>query len=263
MNDVILCYSNKSSTTGKLLYERMKQMDFFGRVHKVIKNKLIRNSDILIRWGNSTSDAYIGGEIVELNKREAVQNTSNKLLMMKKLIECRISTPQLFFTKGINNNIINEMFNLFKDENGMCFIRNNSNIVRYDNNPTNLDLYISKPISNKTNEYRVHVVDDKVLGIYEKIPENDEVKIFKDHNCKFSRCNMELDNIRCNSSAQQLCIDAVKTLGLDFGGVDLMRDSDSNFYISEVNSSPSLNSINIDRYIEQFKILIERRLNEN
>ena len=31
-----------------------------------------------------------------------------------------------------------------------------------------------------------------------------------------------------------------------------MRDTEGKFYVSEVNSSPSLNSLNINKYVEKF-----------
>jgi len=114
--------------------------------------------------------------------------------------------------------------------------------------------YITKPI-NKDREYRVHVFGNEVIGVYEKIPTEGEItesSIMKDHNSKFNKCNLQM-KLRCNEEAQAMCVKAVKALDLDFGGVDIIRERDTNkFYIVEVNSSPSLNSYNINKYIEKF-----------
>jgi glutathione synthase/RimK-type ligase-like ATP-grasp enzyme len=57
-----------------------------------------------------------------------------------------------------------------------------------------------------------------------------------------------------------MCIKAVSTLGLVFGGVDLIMEKETKaFYITEVNSSPSLNSINIKKYINCFIEYIKKQ----
>jgi len=73
--------------------------------------------------------------------------------------------------------------------------------------------------------------------------------LFKSHNCSFQLRNPE--NCRLSIADQKICIDAVNSLGLLFGGVDLLRDKDQNVYVSEVNSAPALNSTNINRYVDK------------
>jgi glutathione synthase/RimK-type ligase-like ATP-grasp enzyme len=45
----------------------------------------------------------------------------------------------------------------------------------------------------------------------------------------------------------------VQALGLDFGGVDLIRTKNGEFIVCEVNSSPGLNDLNITRVVDEIK----------
>jgi hypothetical protein len=139
-----------------------------------------------------------------------------------------------------------------KDSTGNVYIRNKLGVVRYGNdfNAAN-DLYWTTPFKFKRREYRVHVFNGKVIGIYEKVPNNPDPtqrpKLFKSNTCKFVRCDLEIS--RVDQSTQQICIDAVRALGLLHGGVDLLRDKHGGFMICEVNTSPGLNSQMIEKYV--------------
>jgi glutathione synthase/RimK-type ligase-like ATP-grasp enzyme len=145
----------------------------------------------------------------------------------------------------------------FVDENGFFYVRGANQEVRYDDRIRVGDLYVSKPVVNKRREYRVHVFNGEVITIYEKIPNEDNTKLFKAHNCHFELKNK--DNCKLTLENQQVCIDAVKSLGLLFGGVDVMRDKDQNIFISEVNSAPALNGTNIDRYVTKITEYIRQQ----
>lgn len=232
-----IAYSGKSSVTGKLLKQKLN----------AIKKKTDRRAraKIFLRWGNSEPFNNLRADI-ELNTLASAINASNKLKMMQCLTAGNIPMPK--WTSDL------AQMNELKDESGNYYIRNKAQVVRYSNdfNPLT-DLYASQPIPNKRREYRVHVFNGKVLAIYEKIPNEglENTKLFKSHNCKFSLVG--LVGSKCSIEGQQIAIDAVKSLGLLFGGCDLIRTKDKKFVIVEVNSAPSLNSINIDRYVTAIK----------
>lgn len=256
MTNAVIAYSKPSCVTGRALYEFMKEAETFSKLTRVRENKLVDNVDVLIRWGNSTSQAAVNTPTIEINKREAIENASNKLKMMTSLAEAEgITVPPLLLSSGLRVDEVAPILPSFKNEDGYFFARSGvTREIRYTNEYDATDWYITKPI-NKDKEYRVHVFGDSILGIYEKIPlegEMQESSIMKDHNSRFSRCNMGM-RLVCNTDTQQMCINAVKSLGLDFGGVDVIREADTgNFYIVEVNSSPSLNHPNLSRYVNKF-----------
>jgi hypothetical protein len=144
------------------------------------------------------------------------------------------------------------------DRSGNYYIRSNLGVVRYGNDFGVNDSYVTSPIPYKRREYRVHVFCGKVIGIYEKIPNIDGAenrpKLFKSDTCKFVRCDLALS--RVDQAAQEICIASVQALGLDFGGVDLIRNKNGEFFVCEVNSSPGLNSQMIEKYKREINELL-------
>lgn len=245
----MIAYSNRSCVTGKELREALQ----------ALRKKTNRKAkcDLFIRWGTTEQFDRLRFK-KELNSLEAVLKTTNKFEMLKTFLNAGIPTLQF----STDPAIIDE----FKDREGNLYIRNKQGVVRYgdDFNPTN-DSYFSRPVRFKRREYRVHVFNGKILGAYEKVPlthieqelpRNAETlpKLFKSDTCRFIRCDLEVDenglNPRVNAAAQQMCIDAVASLGLVFGGVDLIRNKHQEFVVNEVNSAPGLNGLNVDRWVE-------------
>lgn len=239
----VILYSNKSSKTGKDLLRKFATIST--KALRKRTNKRFR-ADLVLRWGSTESFPRLTST-VELNSLESVKNASNKLIMMEKLVEAGISTPLIYFLT--NSQYLD--LDAFRNEEGKFYVRGGNQEIRYDDAIRPGDLYISKAVENKRREYRVHVFNGKVMEIYEKVPneENESTRICKAHNCAFQLRNKE--NCRLSLADQQACVDAVNALGLTFGGVDVLRDKDKNIFISEVNSSPALNSINIERYFEK------------
>ena len=239
---IFITYSGKSSLTGKAIREEMRILR--KKTHKKAR------CDILIRWGSTQEFPNLKPKL-ELNNLDAVKRATNKLLMLQTLAAAGITVPMF--------NTTVEDVDQYKDKSGNFYIRNKQGVVRYGNDFTpSTDLYYSKPVLFKRREYRVHVFRGKILGIYEKIPmilgSENRPKLFKSDTCNFVKCDPTIS--RVDPEAQKLCIDSVVALGLDFGGVDLIRNKNAEFTICEVNSAPSLNSLNLKRWtneIEEFK----------
>jgi hypothetical protein len=245
-----IAYSNRGCVTGKELREALDA------VRKKTDKKA--KCDLFIRWGTTEQFNHLKFK-KELNSLEAVLRTANKLEMLQTLHDAGVSVLEF----STDPTAIDSL----KDKEGNVYIRNKNGVVRYGNdfNPSR-DLYFSKPVRFKRREYRVHVFNGKVLGAYEKVPlvsltsedQNphssvNRPKLFKSDTCKFVRCDLSLEGCRINGEAQRLCIEAVMTLGLDFGGVDLIRDKNGAFIVCEVNSAPGLNGLNVDRWVEEIK----------
>lgn len=245
-----ILYSSKSSKTGKDLLNKFRPK--MTKAFRKRTNKKL-NTDVVLRWGSTEIFNRLKTRL-ELNSFEAVNNTSNKRIMMQKLIEANISTPKILFDPFVQEP---EIVDEFKDEDGGFYVRGFNNEVRYDDEIKRGDQYISKTIENKRREYRVHVFNNEVIAIYEKIPNEIDTKIFKAFNCHFELKNRE--NCKLSLADQQLCINAVSSLGLLFGGVDILRDKQKNVFISEVNSAPALNGININRYVDKITEYITLR----
>lgn len=242
-----ILYCDKTSTTGKLLLEKFKTVST--KAFRKRTNKRA-NVDLILRWGSTEYFPRLKGK-VEINNEDSVGMASRKEVMMSRLIAAGIPTPGIFFPYSSYNTLhpfIEELVQPLRDSNGKFYVRGANQSIRYTDTVLPGDLYVSKPIENKAREYRVHVFDGEVKEIYEKIPNDPSVKLFKADNCQFSR----RDKTRCrlNTEAQEVCVKAVKALELTFAGVDVALSSDGQMYVLEVNSAPSLNSINVERYFE-------------
>lgn len=244
-----ILYSGRSSKTGKDLLNKFKPLS--KKAFRKRTNKKL-NTDVILRWGSTEEFERLKGRL-ELNSLEAVSNASNKAIMMKKLLDASIPTPKVLFNPtACPADLIDEKY---KDENGGFFVRGRNNEIRYDDELKPGDLYISRPIEDKRREYRVHVFNGEVIAIYEKIPKEDGIKLFKAHNCHFELKTME--NCKLTLEDQQICIKAVNALGLLFGGVDVARTKQKEIYIMEINSSPALNGTNIDRYVTKINEYVQ------
>jgi hypothetical protein len=98
--------------------------------------------------------------------------------------------------------------------------------------------YISELIE-KVSEYRVCFVSGRVAWVAQKTPGNpDQVAWNVAQGGRFDNVRWEdwpLRSVRISSEAFELS-------GLDFGGVDVMVDSEGKCYVLEINSAPSLTS---------------------
>lgn len=97
--------------------------------------------------------------------------------------------------------------------------------------------YVTEYIK-KEKEYRVFVMQGKVVWVAEKTPENPQAIAW--NVAKGGR----FDNVRWDDWPLRACriaIQATEALGLDFGGVDIMQKG-KEFLILEVNSAPSQTS---------------------
>ena len=247
----MIAYSNRSCVTGKELREALDGT-------RKSTNRRAK-CDLFIRWGNTEQFDNLKYK-KELNTLEAVLRTTNKLTMLQTLLASGV--PTLEFSSDPAS------IDSFKDREGNVYIRNKLGGVRYGNDfNASRDLYYSRPVRFKRREYRVHVFNGRVLGAYEKVPvslaegqrRNAETlpKLFKSDTCRFVRCDLVVDaqglNPRVHAAAQQMCIDAVNSLGLVFGGVDLIRNKHGEFTICEVNSAPGLNGLNVERWVEAIR----------
>lgn len=79
-------------------------------------------------------------------------------------------------------------------------------------------------------EFRIHVVDGKVIKISEKIPVGNHA-----NGAKFLNTKFEL-----KPTLRKLAVEAVECLGFDFGAVDIIYSQLSGFYVLEVNTAPCL-----------------------
>ena len=252
-----IAFNKRSSVTARLLCDFLNEN---GVKCRMINSKKFKHKpSLLLRWGNSYLSAPEGCE--EINSIEAVKRASSKLLMAHTLINAEgVNFPPAYISPLRSIEIANAL-NLGTDqsslakwgimENGMeLYYRNSSAIVRRRNNYIEGDLYGTKPI-DRAREFRVHVFDGKTIGVYEKVPNDPDQPYCKNDNCDFKRIDMNLEENRSAlKGVRPMARTAVKSLGLVFGGVDVIISKTGEVFVNEVNSAPALNGPNLERYFE-------------
>lgn len=109
-------------------------------------------------------------------------------------------------------------------------------------------------------EYRVHVMDEEVI-LYQKksrrVDEDGNVVTAEgeaaDVRNLASNWVYRTGNLKRLERIEQLAIEAIKSVGLTFGAVDIIMDEDGEVYVLEVNSAPGLgNTETLEAYTNGF-----------
>lgn len=110
----------------------------------------------------------------------------------------------------------------------------------------------------KKQEYRVHVVDGKVIDIQRKARKQE----VPDEKVNWKIRNMDGGFIYARDfepadlpvEISDYAIKAVAACGLDFGAVDIIyNDKQKRAYVLEVNTAPGLQGTTLDAYVKAFK----------
>lgn len=114
-------------------------------------------------------------------------------------------------------------------------------------------------------EYRVHVVNDEVI-LYQKksrrVDEDGNVMTAEgeaaDVRNLASNWVYRTGNLKRLDRIEQLAINAIKALRLDFGAVDIIMDESGDVHVLEINTAPGLgNTDTLAAYVEAFNKVTE------
>jgi glutathione synthase/RimK-type ligase-like ATP-grasp enzyme len=204
---------------------------------KIQRFKYNPDTTMLIRWG-CTSQVPCNNV---LNTVEAIQQVNDKIVFRNLLRDTNL-IPQTWFPQTDDANDIRYPV-ILRDrhhaQGRRLFVANNVSdlkniIVRHNMS----DCYATKLV-NKVSEYRVFVGSGRAIWVAQKTPGNPEDIAWN------VAQGGRFDNVRFNDwplKVVKTAIEAFNYTKLDFGGVDVIVDSDNNAYVLEINSAPSQTS---------------------
>lgn len=196
---------------------------------------------IVIRWGNRIP-LNIHNCIV-YNQAEASAKASNKKIARQLLEKANVSIPKLVTPANFKEEylpIIARPSYHCKCKN-MRILKTREEFVKHYNEKEKKGWYYSQYI-DKEHEYRIHCAHGKVLSISEKPKPKNHTKANPVYGWGYSVVEEEWKVLHWNeykASWCKLALNAVKTLGLDFGAVDIvLKGKDA--YVLEINTAGSL-----------------------
>jgi hypothetical protein len=233
---VFLLYHANSHVTGNRLG------DYLGVPHG---RECTDETDYLIRWGSRTSVSYAPNETV-INSQTALRQNTDKLESLRMLDNAGINVPE--YTEDRDE--ISETFGypaLGRAESHTRGQDINLILQWRDAYLTEGNDYFTEYIPTDM-EYRMHVVNGEVVKVHEKRLRSEADNHPWIRNAETGWVFLEP---REEAPPDQLAIDAVDALGLDFGAIDVVREEGTgDHYVLEVNSAPSLDEANLERYGE-------------
>lgn len=204
-------------------------------------------TDIIINWGNSSSNLNLAGCRV-INPFSAVSKATDKLRFFETLkdhptVRTVPYTTDIGVARDYDKGVARTLTRASEGRGIVVFNRG-------DELPR-APLY-TKYVP-KTAEYRVHVMRGSAFDTQRKIkdPKRTDVTDFNVRNTAngfiFAR-----NSGTPNQQSIQMAIDCVSFLGLDFGAVDLIENR-SGTYILEVNTAPGLEGTSYENYAKAFR----------
>lgn len=209
-------------------------------MHKEEKPSL--ESSIVVRWG-SREEFTTDKSTIVYNKSEAIARATDKKESRQIFIDNSVSCPELVTPGNFQDSFLPIVCRPFVHSKGKNFI-----VLKTESefrNHYNPNKYYYSQFINKEREFRVHAAHGKVIALMEKVaPENK-------NNIAWNRAQNDSDPFEYikwseidTQNLQGVIIESLKavdSLGLDFGGVDVML-KDGEAFVLEVNTSPTLNS---------------------
>ena len=238
--------------------------DFIKKGHKslIAKREGVyspKAGDIVIDWGYSRPanwDAKAREKAaLFLNRPEYILNAANKLFAYELLRECGVRTLSFAGSKPVvekwlanGHKVIGRKTLTGKKAEGAILIKGEDTIPEC--------LLYTKFVPS-TNEFRVYVLADGVFDAIEKRHANgtnDSGAIkSEDNGWVFCRQNVNLP-----PQCVGLAVLAVESLGLDFGGVDVLWDANKGrATVLEVNTAPGIFGSGVGKFTEAFIQLSE------
>lgn len=244
MRNIHVSYFHFKTSPSKLVEELVKR----GQKARLVYyngDQLVKtdNDDILFNWGYA-GRVWKTHKCADVNNRNIIENKRDQ---KARLAANGVSTTKMFPVAGKYPGVPCVLRNSVSHHGGAgaLFVDSkekwDANIAEYQNG------YCMEFIDKKR-EFRVHATRLGVLYVTERHPKNPNLLIWNWTN--ESVCGDK----EVLPALEKLGLAAIKAIGYDFGGVDVMMDSDGKAYATEVNSAPALETTHsVSKYADYFE----------
>ena len=211
------------------------------------RNYRPRKRDVIVNWGSSTIPKWEDSNwYAFLNNPRAVAVACNKLKTFEKLQEHGVSTVPFTTTQREASQWDNVVIRHTLNGHGGEGVE-----LGHGHDLPQAGLYTK--LVESVGEYRVHVFNGLVIDYCKKLRTVDNMPVSAetfyirshDHGWIFTRNNLtQLDRIK------RIAVYAIDALGLDFGGVDIIRDSNGDVFVLEVNTAVGMAKTTLEKYTD-------------
>lgn len=208
-----------------------------------------RHGHVVVNWGSSEYPRWAnhmeenGARM--LNHPVAVAKSTNKLTAFQYLRAAGVPIPNFSMNRIGAGKMLEEGHTVY----ARTLLRGSEGrgivIATTPEELVDAQLYV-EGITGAREEYRVHVMDGKVIDFAKKLKKKDTEIIdgVRNHHNGwiYARKDINLSDL-----AEEVSIGACKAVGLDFGAVDIITKGDK-VYVLEINTAPGLEGTTIERY---------------
>lgn len=210
------------------------------RISQLTADQFLDGNNHQINWGTR-----LYGSLATVNKADNVAHASHKRHSRRLLANAGIKIPATYFPTANLSQLPQMNFpvvvrpSYHHGGDNFNVLNTRTELAAFLWGKSALDWYISE-IFQKTHEYRVHVAHGKVLVIQEKPLVEGEIR------ANYAVNQEEWKVLKWREYHPGICREAIRgveTLGLDFGAVDMMYNSQNDsFAVCEINTAPSIAS---------------------
>lgn len=261
----MLVYQTRPSDSARALREHLPARKVGSELTRITTRRLQRNRDgLILNWGNSQPPAWeVDGE-AWLNRPEAVARAVSKFQTLTALANHDIDAVEVTRDPETARQW---------DAQGRCLTRQDGlsggrgihHGYRHHNlaGPDEADYFWAR-VFPKTHEFRIHVFKEQAIDFVEKkARQGAEVnRLIRSHDngWVFAHDNLSV-TAEDRETLEELAIEAVMALDLDFGAVDLLAILDKQTprrlkkaRVCEINTAPGLeNTATIAAYVRAFR----------
>jgi glutathione synthase/RimK-type ligase-like ATP-grasp enzyme len=207
---------------------------------------------LVINWGNSQPHFR---HARMLNKPEAVRRASDKLAALAAMKSHGVPVPDFTVDPSVARTWMDDGYRVVVRHKLSAHSGQGIQIIRPGETLPMAPLYTR--YTKKDREFRVHVFAGQVIDASEKRRRHGEEvvnSLIRNHANGWVFCR---EGLELPMNVRSAAIQAVQSLGLDFGGVDVIF-REGRCWVLEVNTAPGVEGTTLDKYTQAIRNYIYR-----